>query len=360
MSRRLSRRDFLVAGGAGLAASAVASCLPDVDGVWKTGCTEACSGDAPSVSFGDPKNLGRVVELETPDLLDGYKINGAAAAPRMKELLLAISGQTDLQSACRTVFPNYTPGQIIGIKVNVLNSWVPTHPELVRALVDLLKSGLGVGAEDILVWDRRLDELTNSKITAETMGATVEGTLEDSDKQGIGRGYELGTICIAGQKTRLSSILTRRVDHLINFAVMKNHKASGFTGVLKNNYGVINNPGCFHDEIAEGVTTQSRFERAIPEINALDEVASKTRLWLMDAVIGICKRDTSDREDCYPSRLLAGLDPVALDVRGKAIRDEMRGPTLGPSPETISAGWLKTAERLGLGSLTPKLQLLKA
>lgn len=344
---KLDRRQFLT-GTAAVAAAAAAGCLPDVDGKWEEQGATICSAPEPRVSVSSAGT--DVVELQRPDLVSGLRINEAAAAPAMRELLLAIGGAPDARSACRAIIPGWAAGQIIGIKVNVLNDRVPTHPAFVRALVDLLKEGLGAGGEEIVVWDRRLDELADARFTAEAMGCAVEGTWESAAEAGGGRGYELGTVCIGGRKTHLSNLLTRRIDHLINFAVMKNHKASGFTGCLKNNYGLIQNPGDYHDNTREGVIIESRFDRAIPEINALPEVVGKTRLWITDATIGVCKGDTSDPPDCFPTRLLASRDPVAIDARGREIRDEQRGAELGPSPETISSSWLAAAERVGLGS----------
>lgn len=344
---KLDRRQFLTGTAAVAAAAAAGACLPDVDGTWEQEGSALCSSPQPRVSVAG--SGGEVVELHRPELVNGLRINTAAAAPAMRELLLAVSGQPDARGACRAIIPGWASGQIVGIKVNVLNDRVPTHPAFVRALVDLLKEGLGASGEEIVVWDRRLDELADARFTAEAMGCAVEGTLETAAEAGSGRGYELGAVCIGGRKTHLSNLLTRRIDHMINFAVMKNHKASGFTGCLKNNYGLIKNPGDYHDETREGVIIESRFDRAIPEINALPEVVGKTRLWITDATIGVCKGDTSDPPDCFPMRLLASRDPVAIDARGREIRDEQRGAELGPSPETISAGWLAAAERAGLG-----------
>ncbi len=349
------RREFLVSGGAALLA---ASCLPDVDGAWQDQSSGLCAVPAANVETLAPADAGRVLELEDPNLLAGLRVNPSAAAPALKKLLLGLTKQTDLDGAWRALLPGYQAGQIIGIKVNVLNDRVPTHPELVRGLVELLVEGLKLPADDLLVWDRRLDELDDARVTTETVGCPVEGTLEAPREVGAGRGSELGTVCIGGRKTHLTNILTRRIDHLINFAVMKNHRASGFTGCLKNNYGLIDNPGDYHDEKRGEEVIERRFERAIPEINALPEVVGKSRLWLLDATIGVCKGDTSDPPDCFPKRLLASLDPVALDARGREIRDEQRGSKLGPSPETISQGWLDQCEKVALGSTAIRPELL--
>lgn len=344
---RLSRRELLVGGAAALAAGGSAACLPGVDGSWSQ---TACTYKTPVVTPGDPARAGQVLELADATLSSGGKINATATAAGLRKLLLALSGKPDIKGAWAALIPTLQANQVVGIKVNVLNERVPTSPVVVKALVDLLKEG-GLTASQILIWDRRLDELTKAGFTDETMGATVEGTWDTATEKGVGRGYEYSATCIGGRNTHLSNIMTRRVDHLINLAVMKRHGLSGFTGVLKNHYGTIDNPGDFHDQInAAKVVLEKRFDQAIPGINALDEVHRKTRLWLLDSVIGVCKGDTESPADCAPNRLLAALDPVALDVRGRQVRDEARG-SAGKDPEVISEDWLHNAEKIGLGKM---------
>ncbi len=351
------RRSFLVGGASLLAGAAATRCLPDVNGQWQDEGQALCAqGSEPKVVPGDPAALGRVLELHDPSLTDGPRVNASAAGAAFSKLLLALTGKSDLKGAWSALIPGLAAGQVVGVKVNTLNSKVPTHPELVRAVCDSLRAGLGLSAQEIVVWDRRLDELTRAGITAEAMGVAVEGTQDNEREKGAGRGYEVGTICLGLRKTHLSNLLTRRVDHLVNLAVMKRHDASGFTGVLKNHYGSFDNPGDFHDKLGPGGSVlERRFAEAIPAVNALAEVATKTRLWIIDATLGVCKGTTESSVDCVPNKLLVGLDPVALDLRARQIRDEERG-SLGPDPETISEAWLDAAAKAGLGTKAVKLQ----
>ncbi len=343
----------MLGGAAALAAGASSACFPTVDGSWSKA---ACSWTEPTVKPGDPTRAGQVLELSDAALSSNGKIDASVVEKDLQKLLLALSGKADLKGAWGALMPNLQAGQVVGIKVNVLNRRVPTHPEVVKAIVDLLKAGAGLTANQILIWDRRLDELTNAGFTAKSMGAMVEGTWDDADKKGSGRGYEYAATCIGGRNTHLSNIMTRRVDHLINLAVMKRHGLSGYTGVLKNHYGTIDNPGEFHDQLSSSQKVfEKRFDSAIPGINALDEVHRKTRLWLLDAVIGVCKGSTESPADCAPNRLLASLDPVALDAQGRQVRDDARGSD-GKDPEVISDGWLQGAEKAGLGKTSVTLQ----
>jgi uncharacterized protein (DUF362 family) len=357
----LSRRSFLLGGAGALAGATAARCLPGVDGQWRDESQALCSASEPRVAPGDPAQRGRVLELHDPALTvkDAPVVDAKVAAAGFKQLLLALSGKPDVAAAWATLFPALAPGQVIGIKVNTLNQHLSTHPEVVRAVVDSLRQGLAIAPEQIVVWDRRLDELTRAGLTPSALGVSVEGTLESTGAKGAGRGYELKATCLGLRNAKLSNILTRRIDHLINIAVMKRHEWSGFTACLKNHYGSIDNPGDFHDKVASGgAVLERRFEAAIPALNALPEVVGKTRLWIVDASFGVAKGSTDSPVDCIPNRLLCGLDPLALDVRARQLRDEMRG-ALGPDPETVSEGWLQAAERAGLGSRAPRLEQVK-
>jgi uncharacterized protein (DUF362 family) len=272
-------------------------------------------------------------------------------AESWKKLLLALTGKVDVKGAWAQLIPDLASTHVVGLKVNTLNADVPTHPEVVKAVVDSLKDGLGLTAERILVWDRRLDELQAAGLTADVLGATVEGTWENSKEKGIGRGYEVSPICLASRKTKLSNILTRRIDHLINIAVVKRHVVTGVTGCMKNHYGSIDTPGDFHDN------HERRYEKALPQLNLQPEIVSKTRLWVLDASVVVCEGGTEDGADAVPRRLAVGLDPVALDVHARTIRDEARASIgIKPDTETISESWIKGASQAGLGSPTVKLQ----
>ena len=360
MAPRLTRRDFIVSGAAATIVGGSAACLPEVDGDWPGEGPAVCSWTEPRITLGDPAQAGRVAEVYDPDLaIKGKPLaDEKRAAEDINKLLLQLTGKVDVKAAWGLLLAKMMPGEVVGIKVNTLNAKVPTQPAVVKALVDSLKTG-GLAAEQILVWDRRLDELTKAGFTDKTMGVKVEGTLDAPLTKGGSRGYESGTVCVGGWKTHLSNILTRRIRHLINVAVMKRHSESGFTGCMKNHYGTIDNPGDFHDKKNKAlVVVEKRFERVIPSINALSEVAGITRLWMVDATIGVCKGGTEDSADCIPNRLLMGLDPVAIDVRAGQIRDEQRG-SLGADSETISKDWLAAAERMGLGKQKIIKELVK-
>jgi uncharacterized protein (DUF362 family) len=330
---QLNRRGFLkLAGGASALVTAQA-CLPHVDGGWGSCAEEQADLDPALVPASH-----RVVEVLAPAAVDvsTLEIDAALVASMFAAGLLALTDEADLSAAWAAIMPERLPGERIALKANALNQDVPTRPELLIAILDSLKADLSVAAEDLFVWDRTERELERAGIVAETIGAACLGTIHSAtDTSGVG--YVDGSVCLSGQKIQLSALLDQ-VDHLINVPVMKNHFAAGFTGCMKNHYGSFQNPWDYHDGS----------DQHIARLNAIPEVAGTTRLMVMDALIGVCRRDTDAAADCVPSRILLSFDPVAIDQRGLEIRDEMRAlADMEPGP---AAGYLQIGEEMGLGS----------
>jgi uncharacterized protein (DUF362 family) len=338
----LTRRSFIAGGAALVAGTAAAGCLPAVDGHHDD---SVCSYTPPTITMAYPAQAGRVIEHQSLDILStpgGDSLDEKVAKEALEKVLLTLTGKAALHQAWDVLLPDYKATEVVGIKVNVLNPKVPTHPDWLKVLVALLKTK-GIKGDKIVVWDRRMDELIKAGYDDKELGCRLEATLDAPGDKGAGWGYELDSVCVAGKKARLTNLQTRVVDHLINIAVLKSHGVTGYTGVLKNHYGTIDNPGDFHGSI---------HKKAIPAINALDEVAQKSRLWLLDAVFGVSQGDTDSVRDCTPLALAASLDPVALDAYGRALRD--RQPQA--KKETLSDGWLQASESMGLGKVKIKAE----
>ena len=331
--KHLNRRGFLKLAGGATAALSAGACLPHVDGDWAS-CDEEQQDLDPSLV---PASH-RVVEVLAPAAVDEntLEVDAALVANMFATGLLALTDAADLSAAWAAIMPERLPGEQIALKANALNQDVPTRPELLIAILESLKADFSVAAEDLFVWDRTERELERAGIVAEAIGAACLGTIHSAtDTSGVG--YVDGSICLSGNKIQLSALLDR-VDHLINVPVMKNHFAAGFTGCMKNHYGSFQNPWDYH----EGS------DQHIARLNAIPQVAGSTRLMVMDALIGVCRRDTDASADCIPSRILLSFDPVAIDQRGLEIRDEMRALAgLEPGP---AAGYLQIGEEMGLGS----------
>jgi uncharacterized protein (DUF362 family) len=340
----LSRRRFLAAVGGGAAALGAAACLPHVSGEWGT-CDEPDGGGADGAQDGSeggpPAPLSnRVVEIATPGLVDPDTL--VIDPTRLPELLsaglLALTGAASLAEAWQIALPGRQAGERVGLKANTLNARVPTSPAVLAALVGSLRVGAGLQEDEVFVWDRSLHELTRAGYDPAALGCGLVGT-QASSTDPSGPGYLRESVCLSGRQVYLTRVLTEGLEHLINVAVMKNHLAAGFSGALKNHYGSFSRPGDFH----EGC------EQHIARLNALPAIATKSRLHVLDALVGICAGDTADPPDCAPGRVLLAFDPVALDRRGVEVRDEARAAR--GAPPGAPAAYLDLAAELGLGSL---------
>ncbi len=339
MARRsATRRDVLVAG----AALAGAGCFPDVGGVWPT-VSEACT-DADVL----PPRTGPspVAEAFRDDAVTVDPVSQRAthnAGPVRQMLDGVLRALVPSGSPWRTLLPDWSPQTRLGIKVNVLNEQCPTSVVLVKALVDSLVEELGASRERIIVWDRRVDELTRCGFTEAAVGAKVMGTWRSFTDQS-GPGYAMPTCgVVAGRAPRLSRLLTELTDMTLNVPVLKTHAICGVTGALKNIYGLIDNPGDYHANIVT----------ALPALYRLPPIRKALRFHLVDALVAVTTGGTSSPVDTVPRRLFASADPVAVDRYALALADRLRDEKqLGLGPVDRSAtGWMENAHAAGLGSL---------
>jgi uncharacterized protein (DUF362 family) len=330
--RKASRRQLLVGG----AAVAAGGCFPDVGGEWAE-LTEACTDESTLEPVTAPSPVAEIFRDDAVSIHPTTQV-ATIIAPPVREMLDAVL--TSLFPAGKpwhAILPDWTPQMRVGIKVNVLNPWCPTSPQVTRAIVDSMVEELGVSREQIIVWDRRIDELESCGFTEEAVGAKVMGTV---DSVGYGE-PECGVV--AGMVPRLSRILTQLTDVTINVPVLKTHGICGVTGAMKNVYGVIHNPGDYHTNLNE----------ALPQLYALPLVRNRFRFHILDALVAVTMGGTSSPMDSVPKRVLASSDPLALDRRALTLADEIReARQLGLKPVDRSAtGWMENAHAAGLGAM---------
>jgi uncharacterized protein (DUF362 family) len=242
--------------------------------------------------------------------------------------LSALAGGAD--NPWPALLPDYKPGQRIGLKVNCLNGNLPTSPAVILAIVKSLTQKLGVNPNDITVWDRRLDELKRNPgyTPAGLGGAQMVGTVnstEDSNGPGYSETF-CGVIC--NKPPRLSRILTEMTDLTINCPVLKTHDVSGITGALKNIYGIIHNPGDYHNDVIAD---------ALPALYRLPPIRNSIKLTIIDALIAVTLAGTEAPPDAVPKRILVSKDPLAIDTYALALVNRLRAAAFG-LPASTDAG----------------------
>jgi uncharacterized protein (DUF362 family) len=210
------------------------------------------------------------------------------------------------------------PGELIGLKVNTLGGrGISSNLQLIEAICERLQEA-GIKATDITVWDRSTEELERAGFHISLGGNGVRCFGTDRVD------YEEDLATYGSVGSRLSKILTRRSDVLINIPVLKDHDGAGVTIALKNMYGVIHNPNKYHPNGCDPY---------IADLNMLPEIRTRLRLHLCDATTAMYEGGPGYKPEhswkC--DSLLASQDPVALDYTGWQIIERKRA-ALGLKP----------------------------
>lgn len=205
------------------------------------------------------------------------------------------------------------PGEVVGLKINTLGGpALSSNSLLVAAICERLKQA-GVKASDIVIWDNTNEALEHAKYQLSNDG-TRERVLGSDDKS---VGYEEKTSAFGSVNTRLSKLLTRTCDCMINIPILKDHSLAGVTLAMKNMYGVIHNPGELHGKDCSPY---------IADLNVLPEIKSKFRLVICDAMTA-CYEGGPGFNPQYVwkyNSVMVATDPVAIDYTGWQIIERKR------------------------------------
>lgn len=226
-------------------------------------------------------------------------------------------------------------GKRILIKPNIVSSEpypTTTHPETVETCVQLLRTSAGkIMVADGPAWDAGDSESIISghplKQTCDTLGVAIADLLSEGSRKVATRSYELDIAEMASQ-----------YDYILSLPVLKSH-SMGLTGALKNHIGFLRT----EDKL------RSHRERDMSVVIAELHEVVRPNVYIVDAVETLI--DTNEiRHGGRPHQLgymLAGTDPVGLDVAGLAILREVEPKLQNTQFEDILH--IKHAAALGIG-----------
>jgi uncharacterized protein (DUF362 family) len=251
-----------------------------------------------------------------------------------------LTGFNVLGEAWKSLFPGITKNSIISIKVNCINSSLPSHIEvcysIVQGLTKMIVDGSPFPENNIIIWDRTTGELKRAgyTINKSNTGIRCFGTNE------IDVGYSTSKYKVAGVQQRLSKIITNMSDYMINLSVLKNHSGAGVTLSMKNHYGSCNGPGSLHD---------GNCNPYIPALNALQPIRDKQVINICDALYGVITGGPGGVPQIVPKSLIFSFDPVALDYIGSKMLEDNGCRTLKRAQHIAKA----TQEPYNLGTNDP-------
>jgi uncharacterized protein (DUF362 family)/Pyruvate/2-oxoacid:ferredoxin oxidoreductase delta subunit len=245
-----------------------------------------------------------------------------------KGILVAVRRAVDLLGGISSFV---RPGERVLIKPNLLKASPPaaavtTHPEIIRAVIRLVHEA---GAR-ALVGDspgfgelRRVCEKSGVMEVIEQEGAEL---VEMSEAVAIKNSGRFHRFEIARA--------VHDADVVINLPKLKTHGMMTVTGAVKNLFGCIPGRRKVQWHLNAGVN-RAAFARMLVELCAL----VKPRLTVMDAVVGMEGNGPGSGDPRWIGLVLAGCDPVALDV--------VSGALVGADPALLYV--VRAAAEAGLG-----------
>jgi len=199
----------------------------------------------------------------------------------------------------------------IGIKVDGRGGKeIATHALLVNAIAERLQSA-GIRPEHIVIWDATAAGLKACGFAANTRPGTVQCISSDT------AGYEETPETWGTAKVRLSTILTRECDMVIEVPTLKDDPHSGVGFAMENMYGVVERP----EEVAALGCCPG-----LADLNCVATIREKVRFTIGDALSGVYDGGPAVNFDrlWYPDTLIVGADRVAIDQVARQMIDQRR------------------------------------
>lgn len=324
------------------------------------------------------KYPGKVVQLINPNSVVENKISYDAAYNMIKKGMMELTGESELKNAWLKFV---SPKDRIGLKVNpVAGATLSTSVEVTQAIVKQLEES-GIPRENILIWDRREQELFDAGFTKDAFpGIKIIGTERPDEKGSMydangklygeqmidttwyywadcEEKYDAETIPYMineGKFSYFTKIATQMVDKIINVPILKNAGAS-VTLCMKNlAYGSITNTGRLHKQL---------WSETCAEVCAFPPLRDKVVLNIVDGIKGCFNGGPGANPQFFTNynTILIGTDPVAVDRIGYDIVIKKR-ITENIQKEDTPRGraFMEIAQKLNLGVADiEKIQLKK-
>jgi len=283
--------------------------------------------------------------------VDTNTANAQVVREMMARGMCALTGEARAADAWRRFF---TPSDVVGIKVNCGGyPHAISEYAIVSEIVSQL-NGIGVPTAQIYVYERFQDQLTEVNYAPHLPDGLQIIAAERANRYTENSGYDpftyLETNLFGEEDTRSSMmrLVSQRLTKIINIPNMKDHRASGVTGCLKNiAYGSFSNVARTHQR------GRSHTYSMIGELAAVEPLRSRTVLQIMDGLRGVWHGGPFARTRRYvffPKQILFGTDPVAIDRLLIDIIDRKRLAEGGLSV------WDRSTERLKLDAATQRNQ----
>lgn len=307
-----------------------------------------------------------VYKAHNPDAIKNYKTNPRIVRGMVNQLVLAVTGKSDIASAWASLV---SPGDKIGIKISADGGKLfATRRDVVNAIVDgLVEAGHKRG--DIIVWDRSLSAMkeagysradgyqargiepgegydSRATFTAPVLGKLIWGDLDYQPNKG--KMPEVSETENTSNVSHFARILSRDVTKVINVPVMSSSETNAIAGCIYN----MTIPNI--DNWRRFATARTFGPASLAQIYADPTVQKKVVLNIMDGLIAQYAGGPQSQPNwaVHHATLYAGVDPVAIDSMALKQLEEGRRRANLPSVGRAAA-YLQIAAEIGLGNAAP-------
>jgi hypothetical protein len=254
---------------------------------------------------------------------------GAANAEVVRDMLArgmcTLTGDATPDDAWRRFF---TPADVVGLKVNCGGyPYCISAYEIVSEVVRQL-TALGIPPANVYVYERFQNQMDECNYAGHLPEGVQSVAAESANRHADNNGYDPFTYVEADffgeddTRSNMMRLVTEQLTKIINIPNMKDHRAAGVTGCLKNiAYGSFSNVARTH---YHGRSHTYSFVGALATVEPL---RSRTVLQIMDGLRGVWHGGPFARTDkyvFYPKRILIGTDPVAIDRLMREVVDQKR------------------------------------
>ncbi len=287
----------------------------------------------PASSPGSPGPYkGHVTRVHAENSIDPEteRVDAGVVRRMIAEGMRGMTGDKDERDAWARFF---TPQDIVGLKVNCSGAPnVMTNPEIVTDVVqNLIK--IGVPPKQIYIYEKFKNQMDTVRYEQYVPGGV--NVVAAEERRGNILGYDPSVYVEADffgeEDTRsfMVRLVSETLTKIINLPNMKEHRAAGVTGCLKNiAYGHFSNVDRSHR------WEKTNTDTYIGTLAAVEPIPSKTVLHIMDGLRGVWHAGPFSRDKkfrFFPKQMMFGTDPIAMDRLLIDVIDDKRKQEGAPS-----------------------------
>lgn len=287
----------------------------------------------------------KVVIIRNPKMMDETgKLIDLEAKRAVYEALKVLSGSGSVEELLDNIIAD-KKNDVIGLKVNAYfgEPANATRPAVASALSEFITK-TDVKPGNVIIWDRAQDEMEKAgfKINQSSKEIRCLATMTHRNPRFAKPliGYEETPTPVAKTQVKLSKILSL-TSIMINMPVLKTYKFRENTGVangIMNMYQAV--------EIAESDLSffyDNECNPGAAEIYSLAAIKNRVKLTICDAINPMYHGGPGDdsRYHWRYNGIIAGFDPVAVDIIGQEIIQKQRAKSM-PNEPPMKSEYLNT------------------